>query len=761
MAGLGCFAIASQMAFVREFLVVFAGNELCLGIIFACWFGGIVIGALPGGWLAQRKGNRPGWLLVCCTFLIGAAPLLLAWLRVFRRVLAVEAGEMPGLSDLLFSGLAIITPFGLLIGLSFPLACRLAANTEDTDVVGRTYVFESAGAILGGLAIGVVLAGRVGTFTSIVVTAMPLVTGLAWMCLGRRQVLRYLLAGAGFTCLGIVFLAGIFAGTTRWLDETTSSERFDSLETGTQRVGWADTPYQYLDLGSAGEQFTLYANGKVTATFPDLYRSRPRAHLVMTEHPAPRKVLLLGTASLEFLPVALQHPVERLDVVELDPGVFEVVQPYLSHDVRESLGSSRVHLHLTDGRRYLRGTRQQWDLIFSDAPDPDTAAQNRFYTREFFELARSRLANGGVFATRLSSSVTYLGTENASLIRTIARTLDSVFSRVLILPGGETFFLATDQEGVLLSDPEKLGDRYQQRSLADTRFSRHHFKALFQSGQVEDLRQQIAVRGSPSVNTDSQPVSYLQRILLWSHMLEKDSAGSLAWLATWPAWTWILLLLLFFVITSGALLGKRGSGADLIVRGSGLAVFTVGAVGLALELALTFAYQSKFGSLYRELGIIVAAFMAGLVTGGWFMNRWLKKETSSPLQLALVLFLLAGFTGLIPHLLSGSLLQTIPMWAGQGLILLLVILAGVGTGLVFPLSSHLTVSSGRKVGMAAGTLDAFDHLGAAAGALLTGVVLIPALGTTTTCMLLALATAFAGVTNLLVQSRLPKAQPFF
>ena len=79
---------------------------------------------------------------------------------------------------------------------------------------------------------------------------------------------------------------------------------------------------------------------------------------------------------------------------------------------------------------------------------------------------------------------------------------------------------------------------------------------------------------------------------------------------------------------------------------------------------------------------------------------------------------------------------------------ILVLAAGVGTGVVFPLSAHIAVLSGRSLARTAGALDAVDHLGAALGAFLTGVILVPVLGRTTTCLLLALACALIGVMNL-------------
>ena len=51
---LGCYAIVVQVLFIREFMVVFFGSELCLGIIFASWLVGISLGAGAGAKFIKR-----------------------------------------------------------------------------------------------------------------------------------------------------------------------------------------------------------------------------------------------------------------------------------------------------------------------------------------------------------------------------------------------------------------------------------------------------------------------------------------------------------------------------------------------------------------------------------------------------------------------------------------------------------------------------------------------------------------------------------
>jgi len=50
---LGTFFTIAQIIFLREFLVIFFGNELSIGIILSQWLLGITIGAIAAGQLSR------------------------------------------------------------------------------------------------------------------------------------------------------------------------------------------------------------------------------------------------------------------------------------------------------------------------------------------------------------------------------------------------------------------------------------------------------------------------------------------------------------------------------------------------------------------------------------------------------------------------------------------------------------------------------------------------------------------------------------
>ena len=76
--------------------------------------------------------------------------------------------------------------------------------------------------------------------------------------------------------------------------------------------------------------------------------------------------------------------------------------------------------------------------------------------------------------------------------------------------------------------------------------------------------------------------------------------------------------------------------------------------------------------------------------------------------------------------------------------MILVVGAGWLTGLQFPLVGKMLIKR-DDIGTVAGWVDSCDHLGACCGALLTGTILVPLLGTQQSCYITAMLNCMSGV----------------
>src|SRR5262249_55468454 len=89
-----------------------------------------------------------------------------------------------------------------------------------------------------------------------------------------------------------------------------------------------------------------------------------------------------------------RHPIERLDVVEIEPAVVEASRFFTQHN-GNVLADRRVRLTIADGRNFLLTTPERYDVIASEPSNPWLSGVASLFSLEFFQLARERLRPGG------------------------------------------------------------------------------------------------------------------------------------------------------------------------------------------------------------------------------------------------------------------------------------------------------------------------------------------------------------------------------
>jgi spermidine synthase len=163
---------------------------------------------------------------------------------------------------------------------------------------------------------------------------------------------------------------------------------------------------------------------------------------------------------------------------------------------------------------------------------------------------------------------------------------------------------------------------------------------------------------------------------------------------------------------------------------------------MAVEIVLLYTFQTLYGYVYSMVGLVIGVFMFGLVIGSLAMNRRLRRTAGDPqrqpglrtvLALDLVITVFAAALVLVLALLRGSLAG----WPVQVTTFALVAAAGVLGGLIFPLAAAVWIEDRASTGRAASAVGAADNAGACAGALVTGLALVPVLGISGTCLVIA------------------------
>ena len=211
--------------------------------------------------------------------------------------------------------------------------------------------------------------------------------------------------------------------------------------------------------------------------------------------------------------------------------------------------------------------------------------------------------------------------------------------------------------------------------------------------------------------------------------------------------TLAIAAILNFVVAGGAIvLGRMLPGSERaneqarhkVVRGTRAFVLSkprasllaalVGYLSLSFEILWFRAYAFLSGGSARDFAHLLAFFLAGIAFGG-LAGRPLSRMTDlSPVHARLVptvLLVLAAVTALFCAPGMGLVPTTVPPWVALPLVMLV---AGLWAAL-FPVVAHLSVPPDRSVGAGIGQLYLANIMGAVAGCLLTGFVLMDHLGT--------------------------------
>ena len=738
----GCYATIAQVLLVREFLVVFFGNELCLGIILGVWFLGIAFGAAAGGKIVVKLNSYlPAFVLVLLSMCL-ILPLDVIIIRVLRYILSVPPGQYIPILPLLSSSVIIIVPFSFTIGMLFPLACKVirGVTRDSASDIGIAYILESIGSLIGGVMFTFVLVSRFQPLVILTFFQIIIFINVFLMIFFLDK--GFLRRGKLAVCILflIVILSLLLSNVANRVDEFFVNVRWNSLNPGIGLLESADSRYENIVIGEQEGQYSVFGNGQYNFAFPNDYEDSQIAHLVMTQHPAPKRVLLIGGGMGGLIRELLKHPVEELHYVELDPALISLVKKYLPPDDMKALSDKRVKVFHDDGRSYVKRVRNEvsYDLVFVNVPDPSTAYLNRFYTLQFFREIDNILEKDGIFAIGLSSAINYMGEEIGNYTGSVYQTISSVFPHVIVSPGHTGYYFAGNTSNMATFDIQTLSKRYVERSIESDYFSEHIFYTLLPPDRVKYVEDEIKGRKGLKINTDSKPVTYFFSLVLWDNFSGSQLHNVLQWMEKTSLMTFLVPILLFLIIRIVYVLIFKRSRAVQLKANCIIAIATTGFAGMALEIILIYAFQNIYGYVYEKIGLIIAFFMFGLVVGSGLSNKMILRNVKREHDWMKILMLLETaiiiYAGIMPFILGQLSLR---FFGSEYIFMILVIITGILTGLEFPIAGKLYLQNKGDSGVTAGKIDSADHAGAFAGAILTGVLFVPVFGIAGSCVIMA------------------------
>lgn len=728
----GFTSLLAQIVLIRELLVLFYGNELSLGIILACWLWWTAIGSGLLGRIVDKLKNTLAVFLITQIILSLLLPATFLASRALRILLQIPPGELIGPLPMIYSTFVVLAPLGLCLGFLFTLTCRIySQNIDQADIaIGRSYLFEGIGAALAGILFTYLLVKLLLPWQMLLFTAGINLIIAVILCFYEFKFNKIFVVGG----VGVVLLL-VLSGNLPFIVDKIESESLNWRWSGLSVIDSKDSPYGNITLTRHGEQASLWGNGLLIFSYPDLLSAEESVHFALLEHPQPFRVLLIGAGvGGGSLVEALKHPsVGVVDYVELDPLSIELGQKALPSDKRKVLQDKRVNIHHQDGRFFIKKTTNKYDMVIINLPEPYTAQLNRFYTREFFQEVKSILTESGIISLSFTSSENYLSLELAQFLGSIYFSLKDIFPQVIALPGDSNFLLACNKPEVLTADADVLARRLQERRL-DTKYVREYYLPFRLSGErVDYLSKRLEEQAGVRLNDDFSPVSYYYNMLLWFTYVSPKWREAFSYLAK-LSWQWGAILLFLLVVFFIGVWRK-----PQLWRGRAVlyAVMTTGFAEISFEVIIVLGFQILFGYLYYQIGLILAGFMLGLAIGSYYATRLLPKlknpygviRITQLIVCLYPLFLIAIFKSLSGLKMTGAIQVGFPF---------LTAIAGLVGGFQFPLATKVYLEQGTGVGRTIGITYGIDLAGACLGALLVSTIFLPLIGIYQTCVLLSL-----------------------
>ncbi len=715
---MGFNALVTQVLFLREFLILFNGNEISIGFILAIWLFWTGLGSFLFGRIKHLPDSS--WLSLLAVMqglLVLLIPLTLTGIRYSRHLLNILPGESGGFFSLFWSVTGFMSLFCLLSGGLFSLGSRYlqAYSGDDLSIsAGRFYWYETLGSGLGGLLLTLYLLPYWNAMQ--IVLGLVMVNGAILVLINLFYLKQWPVA---IITLGLVTL---FAFLYIPLNRASLGALWQNFHI----IKRVDSPYANLTLLKYNDDLTLYSNGTAVVHFSNPEQAEELVHFALLLHPSPQYILLIGGGAGGALNEILKHPsVQKIDYVETDPAIIRLARD-ASPSFRALLqNNSRIEAHIIDGRLFLKETRRRYDVIILAAGEPLTAALNRFYTRQFYELVQKRMTEGGIFSFQTIGSDNYISDAQADYLRCLKKTLQSVFIQVTEMPGSRIHFFAANQKEALRPSAELFLKRLKERRIQTKYIREYYLPFRLMPDRIADLEEQIKPLATTRINSDFLPVAFYYYLVYWSGQHKGIISLLLIYLHQIPFWQILLILVFFFAV----ILFSGGKNSSFVQNA--MAMLVMGFSMLALELVLLLAFQAVYGYVYRQVALLIGLFMAGMAVGTRLMLKFLsafpRRKHSQILR-----FLQAGVVVLIPLLyfffiFTNGLTRPLSIRiASYFLFPLFAFLTGTLGGAQFPVISamYLEQNAKRNVGFIYG----MDLLGALLAALLMSIFVIPLYG---------------------------------
>lgn len=592
--GLGFLALGVQIIFMRSLLEIHRGNELIIGLILAVWLTGTASGSL----LFFRIEHHPRWQ----HFPVAAALPIILFDYIFILFSAKIFGFLPLVPQSFLKTLLIIVlavwPAATLCGALFPYFSRqyaIFSTNHHSAPITTIYIWESLGSVIAALMMNFLLFHWLLNLSILLIFLLLFYSILFLNTMIQNSPPIFKIGFAIYLILIALLLVNTSDLYTFIYSRTLAPYHLEAEK---------DTPYGNIKIIELEEQRILLQQGLPTFTWPD--PASVEFHLLppLLCHPHPESILLIGGHLSEYLPY-LQKISSLKEIIYLQKDYF--LLQFQQRRMRELDLNPRLSItYLSeDPRNYLSRTKQVFSVICLNEAEPYTLYQNRYYTREFYQMIFHHLEPQGIYYFTLKSSENYLNPPLGKYLNLQMNTLLQVFPYHFIIPGDDNHFLLSRIEyQINWNDWSAKLDNY---GIVPIYLTPIYGQYRTSPERIQNYQQQLVKYHHAEVNEDFNLKGYFYHFQVWGGLGDKNllTVYNFLYKHRYP----ILFISLMMLIIIKAALRKY-----LISR----ILFNLGFVGgyaLFIEIAILLWYQIIFGDLYSAMALLFGLFMLGLAVG--------------------------------------------------------------------------------------------------------------------------------------------------
>ncbi len=457
----GAVSMGLEVLATRCLSLIFGASLQSFAIVLMAFILGIGIGSAVMAsprWGPLQKENKCIVLLLLASGLTGLLVFKMEGVvEIYRQAKTGLAASAMGFRfhEILTAAISMIV-LGLpaaLLGSVLPLSIRAVSEGTTTlgDRVGRLLTWNTLGAVAGVLLTGFILMPRIGLRGSFGILAIVL-SATALLVARTKRHWRAMTVGAAVTGLLILdcALGGegwrhvMSSGAFRKRDLALDPREMELRRKNVDILFYEDAADATVSVEKVkgATEIALRINGKPDAsTEGDLSTQFLLAHLPMLARPDSKDVFVLGFGSGITGGALLGHPIEHLNIAENCRPVLraaKLFEPW-NHGV---LTNARTRIWPEDARTVLKLSPQKYDVIISEPSNPWVAGIGSVFSREFYELAGTRLKEGGIMAQWF-----HIYEMSDGIVGLVLRTFAGVFPYVEIWDtnSGDIIFLGSHQ----------------------------------------------------------------------------------------------------------------------------------------------------------------------------------------------------------------------------------------------------------------------------------------------------------------------------